>query len=97
MNEELLHAAFKLVVHAHDAVSAKKILRVQFPEADFDTLTDAYVAARDLHASAYDVADAWRDGNRTKGQSLIKLRELCPGFSDRTYQDAFAQGLFESR
>ncbi len=100
MNDDLLDAAFGLAINAFGAAGhaeAKDRLQQRFPQTDFDAITETYLLACRLHELAYDVADKHRDGVHSKTKALALLRELCPGFPERTYDSAFARGLFESR
>jgi hypothetical protein len=100
VNNDLLNAAFELAISAYGAAGhaeAKDRLQQRFPQTDFDTITEAYLAACRLHDLAYDAADKHRDGVHSESDALALLRERCAGFAERTYKRALAQGLFESR
>ncbi len=100
MDQNLLAAAFDLANKAFSpATTADALfrLRVGFPEATAEEISQAFAAARYLDSCAYDVADKHRDGVHTQAEALALLRECCPGFSEATYQHAFAQGMFSSR
>jgi len=100
MNEALLHSSFEAAIKAYGAAGhaeAKDRLQQQFHEMDSDEITEAYLLACRLHDLAYDAADKCRDKIHSKSEAIALLKEQCPGFAERTYERAFAQGLFESR
>jgi hypothetical protein len=100
VNEDLLNASFDVAINAYGAAGhaeAKDRLQHRFPHADFESITEAYLAACRLHDFAYGVADKNRDGVYSEADALAQLREQCPGFPERTYSKALSQGWFESR
>ena len=100
MNQDLLGAAFDFANKVYSPATyndALARLHERFPQATTEDISQAYAAARYLDDCAYDVADKHRDGIHTKAEALALLRECCPGFSEDTYEHAFAQGLFSSR
>jgi hypothetical protein len=100
MDQDLLADAFDVANKAYSPATSREALarlRERVPHATTDDISKAFDAARYLDSCAYDVADKHRDGIHSKVEALALLRECCPGFSEDTYQHAFAQGLFSSR
>jgi hypothetical protein len=98
MKTDLLDVAVEIAINPLGGhAEAKDRLQQRFPHTDFDTITEAYLTACQLHELAYDAADKHRDGVHSRADALAMLQERCAGFSQETYRKAFAQGLFESR
>jgi len=100
VDKDLLAAAFDLANKAYSPGThrdADARLRERFPGATPEDILQAYASARYLDDCAYDVADKHRDGVHSRAEALALLRECCPGFSEDTYERAFAQGMFSSR
>jgi hypothetical protein len=100
MNEDIFDAAFELARDANTGAAQAELpgrLQDRFPHAAAEMISQACSSAVRLHDMAYDVADKHRDAVHSEAAALVLLREGCPGFSERTYKSAFAQGMFESR
>jgi hypothetical protein len=50
-----------------------------------------------LAEEAFTVADLHRDGKLTRESALRELAARCPGYTSAEYEQAFGQGLLESR
>jgi hypothetical protein len=46
---------------------------------------------------AYSAADQYRDGKLSETAALEWLKACCPGYTKAEYDQAFAEGMFESR
>lgn len=50
-----------------------------------------------LAREAFAVADRYHEGTLTREQTMAKLTERCPVYSQAGYRRALGQGLLESR
>jgi hypothetical protein len=111
MDTTLLDAAFRLVSHSITSVEARSPalatdqarlaeLKRQFPQADAQSLQEAYARARRLEEVAIEMADTAR--NQRQGQAgptldARALAERCPGFSEECYSWAINDGFTLTR
>jgi hypothetical protein len=98
MTAEILDAAYILAKQSEFSPYPDKLiakLRQQFPEIDQATAEQAQTRAADLISAACHWADEYR-GPRNDGTGIpsFRLANRCPGFSEATYNDAEAWGLY---
>jgi len=100
MSTDLLDAAYERAESAYtDEAHANAVKRLErrFPNADPNTIAEAYALARRLKSTAEELADrTWR-GELREGHARKALQDRCPGFSDETYRSAFARGLHNTK
>jgi hypothetical protein len=97
MNPDLLNRAYALHKQGSNAhrLQSLSALRAQFPKASLTEIEAAFDRAGDLIQAACEWAEQRRGPlNDGAGEPTINLQERCPGFSDGTYSDAEAWGLY---
>ena len=98
MTTEILDAAYSLTKQAEFSPYPHKLvakLRQQFPEIDERAAAEARAKAESLVSAACEWAEEFR-GPRNDGTGVpsFQLVDRCPGFSEATYSDAEAWGLY---
>jgi hypothetical protein len=97
---DLLDAAFGLSINAFNAAGhakARNRLWQDFPWVDFNSISEAYLAACRLHRFAFTVIAKNQESQLSSLEIMACLREQCPGFAERTYSKAIFQACFENR
>lgn len=98
MTTEILDAAFALTKQAEFGPYAEKLvakIRRQFPELDERAAEEARVKAALLVSAACEWAEQFRGPtNDGTGVPSFRLADRCSGFSEATYSDAEAWGLY---
>jgi hypothetical protein len=111
METALLDAAFRLVSHSITVLKARlhalttdearlAELSRQFPQADVQSLQEAYACAQRLEEVAIEMADTARDQRKGHSAPMLdaqQLAERCPGFSSESYSWAINDGFTLTR
>jgi len=111
MDTSLLDTAFQLVSHSITCIETRfdplttdearlAELKRQFPQADAQSLLEAYARAKRLEEVAIEMADTARNQHEGQSESVIDAQALaqrCPGFSGVSYSWAINDGFTLTR
>jgi hypothetical protein len=83
------------------AALVRRTLARLFPDVSSDEYAPVYFdlfnEGQKLLRVAGEVADMYRERRLSHVEALRQLEERCPGFSVRTYESAFGDGMFATR
>jgi hypothetical protein len=79
----------------NDLELKKEVLK-SYPDYTWEEIANVIAVISDLKKKAYQLADMHRKNMISKEKSIESLKESYSGFSNNTYRDAWAKGMFES-
>jgi hypothetical protein len=98
MNMKTLDVAFKITKDLGTTrhLEIKNKLQEKYPELTWDEIVEHYSLSLNLLSKAAELGFKHRDNKINESQAKKTLKILCPGFSNESYDKAWAHGLYVS-